>query len=389
MKHLSFFILSFSFLLISCSNSDNTTTTDDTVDPATIEYSLNWEMDTAPRLPQGMIQDAQNRPYFYLALKSGGVSVYDSSRPELITTVSTSLFGSLHAMNITQQGNYLYIALGNFFGGSSKAGLAIIDVTNPETPIVTDFWATTDVEEGSAVVKVEGNYAFLGAMTRGIYVLDISDKNNILETSQYIPDPNFPIPNPNSVQTPNARGMAIQNNKLYLCYDAGGLRVIDISDPTNLTEIGRFLDETIGTQQAFNNVLINGNTAYIATDYCGMEIVDISDPTNPSRISWLNPWGCETSSNNWFNSDGHMNQIRHDVSSNLLFVSSGKSEIVVVDVTDPSNPFVKSRYGELDNDEGVWGVDLKGNKLYLLYITAIIPFTSNYSGIRCVEWTEN
>lgn len=346
-------------------------------------------MNTAPRLPQGMIQDVQNRPYFYVALKSGGVSVYDATRPELITTVSASLFDSLHAMNITQQGNYLYIALGNFFGGSSKAGLTIIDVTNPETPIVTDFLATTDVEEGSAVVKVSGNYAYLGAMTRGIYVLDISNKGNILKTSQFIPDPNFPIPNPNSVQAPNARGMAIQNNKLYLCYDAGGLRVIDISNPTNLSEIGRFLDEGIGTQQAFNNVLINGSIAYITTDYCGMEIVDISDPTNPSRLSWLNPWGCETSSNNWFNSDGHMNQIRYHAAPQLLFVSSGKSEIIVVDVSDPAKPLVKSRYGALNNDEGVWGVDLKDGKLYILYITVIIPFTSNFSGIRCVEWTEN
>ncbi len=84
-----------------------------------------------------------------------------------------------------------------------------------------------------------------------------------------------------------------------------------------------------------------------------------------------------------------MNQIRYDPASDLLFVSSGKSEIVVVDVSNPSNPTVKSTYGALDNDEGVWGVDLKGNKLYLLYITAIIPFTSNYSGIRCVEWIEN
>ncbi len=248
-------------------------------------------MSTAPRLPQRMIQDVQNRPYFYVALKSGGVSVYDATRPELISTVSTSLFDSLHAMNITQQGNYLYIALGNFFGGSSKAGLAIIDVTNPEIPVVTDFWTTSDVEEGSAVVEVAGNYAYLGAMTRCIYVLDISDKGNISETSQFIPDPNFPVPNPTSIQAPNARGMAIQNNRLYLCYNAGGLRIIDISDPLNLSEIGRFLDQSIGTQQAFNNVLINGNIAYIATDYCGMEIVDIFRPYESQQDSLAQPLG--------------------------------------------------------------------------------------------------
>jgi hypothetical protein len=225
-------------------------------------------------------------------------------------------------------------------------------------------------------------------MKEGIFILDISDKNNITEVNQFIPDIHYPIPNPNSIQTPNARGLTVKDDLLYVCYDAGGLRIIDISDKSNPVEIGRYINAVNNKQQAFNNIILNGDLAYVATDYCGMEIIDISNPNLPTRTAWLNPWGCETAQNNWFNSGGHVNQLAYDPQSNFIFLSSGRSEMLVVDVENPLHPKIKSIFGDVDNEEGVWGIDLKDDKVYLLYITSVVPYVSNFSGIRCIQWEE-
>jgi len=382
----------FTLFLVGCSTTDNSSSDDASDDPNNtdpISFTLLSETNTFPQLPQGMVQDAQNRPYFYVAMKAGGVVIYNDSAQQ-ITSVSTANFDGLHVMNITQEANYLYVALGDFFNSSgSKAGLAIIDVSTPKTPFVTDVWTTQTTLKGSAVVKVQDNYAYLGAMNQGVFVLNISDKNSISETSQFIPDPNFPTPNPNNIQEPNARGMDIKNNLLFLCYDAGGIRVLDITDRANVTEIGRYINENIDKQQAYNNILINGNLAYVGTDFCGMEILDISNPANPTRLSWLNPWDCGSNTNTWFNSEGHINQLGHDPSANLIFLSAGRSEMVIVDVSDSSNPVLVSTYGNVNNQKGVWGISLKGNKAHLLYITSVVPFVSTFAGIRVVEWQQN
>jgi len=171
------------------------------------QFNLLWEVPLPASLPQGIILDEGGRDYLYVASKSGGVLIFDNSTSpaQLISEVSIDNFGDHHAMHLTQQGDYLYIALGDFFGGESKVGLAIIDIRDPNNPITTDYWESTDILEGSAIVIVEDEYAYLGAMSKGIFVFDISDKNEIVLTEQFIPDVNFPVPNPNSVQEPNAR----------------------------------------------------------------------------------------------------------------------------------------------------------------------------------------
>ena len=378
------------FLLLfclGCNNSDDTST-----NPASNNFSLLWETSTAPFLPQGMVLDTQGRSYFYVAAKSGGVLIYNNATAPAsnIGTIAISSFNNLHAMNITQQGNYLYVALGDFFSSAgSKAGMAIIDVTNPLAPSITDIWETPTTVKGSAVVATQGDYAFLGAMNQGVFVFDISNKSNIQQTNQFIPDPNFPTPNPNSVQEPNARGMAIQGNTMLLCYDAGGIRVIDISNKSNLTETSRYINDQVNKQQAYNNIIINGNYAYAAIDYCGMEVLDISNLNAISRTSWCNPWNCETTANTWFNSEGHTNQLMFDANTNCVVISSGRSEISLIDVSNPNNCNLVSSYGNVNNNQATWGMALEGNKIYALYINAIVPFTATWSGVKCIEFSKN
>ncbi|MEP0262307.1 hypothetical protein [Dokdonia sp.] len=384
MKYL-FILFSLLFVTNACTTNDP----NDSISPnaSTAQFNLLWEIPVPSFLPQGIVLDEQGRNYFYVASKSGGVQIFDDSQSpaELISDVSIDNFGNHHAMHLTQQGDYLYVALGDFFGGNAKAGIAIIDVSDPNNPTTTDFWETSVIEEGSAIVIVKDNYAYLGAMSKGIYVFDISNKSNIVQTDQFIPDIDFPVPNPNSIQEPNARGMTIRGNDLFVSYDAGGIRVIDVTDKSNLEEKSRYINESFDKQHAYNNIILNGDYAYTATDYCGMEILDISDINNITLASWCNPWECDTPQNIWLNSAGHANQLVYDALNNRVILSTGGSEITLIDVSNPNDCQFISSYGTRSNNLATWGLTMKDNKVYATYITSVIPFPGTWRGIKCIE----
>lgn len=369
-------------IFICACGSDDTGPSDDPI----LQFNLLWEVPTPTFLPQGITLDDQGRNYFYVAGKSGGITVFDNSKnpAELIATIPISEFGGNHAMHLFQQDEYLYVALGDFFGDPAKAGMAIIDVSDPSVPMTTAYWQSDDLEDGSAVITVKDNHAYLGAMSRGIYVFDISDKNSIILTDQFLPDVNFPVQDPNSIQHPNARGMTLRGNDLFVTYDAGGIRVIDVSDKSKLVEKSRYINEDFSKQHAYNNIILNGDYAYTATDYCGMEILDISDVNDIKLLSWCNPWGCDTPENIWINSEGHTNQLVLDQTNHRVVMSSGGSEITVFDVSDPMDcAFVKS-YGDRVNNLAVWGLSMNENIVYATYITSVVPFPGTWRGIKAI-----
>lgn len=343
--------------------------------------------------PQKIVPDENGKPYFYLAAKAGGLQVYDlqnPAQPLLKKTFPIAQLSGLEVMNATQRGNFLYLALGNFFGNNGQApGLAILDVSDPLNPALKDTWIWDTVDKGSASITISGDYAYLCAMTQGLFILNIADPGNIVFESNYVPDPNFPVPNPSAIHFPNARGVAVRNEIAYLCYDAGGLRIIDVSDKENPVETGHYANPVMGDKpQAFNNIVLNGDFAYVAVDYCGMEVLNISDASDISQVSWWNPWQCQSPSNIWVGSPGHTNQIAFDTASQLVFMSSAQSELSIVDVSNPSQPLLAGSYGTVDNQLGTWGVTLDGNRVFLTYITAVIPFVSTWAGIKILEWEQ-
>lgn len=349
---------------------------------------------TFPATPQKVVADELGKPYFYLAAKAGGLQVFNIQNiasPVLAQTVPIAQFENLEVMYACQRSNLLYLALGNFFGNNGQnPGLAIVDVSTPANPVVKDVWVWGVQDKGSAFVTVSGNYAYLAAMSQGLIILNISNAGNIAFVSQYLPDPDFPLPNPPASQVPNARALALKSDVAYLCYDAGGLRVINIADKANPKETGRYINATpfvpAGKQQAFNNIVLEGTTAYVAVDYCGMEVLDISDTSDITQKSWWNPWQCQSISNIWVGSPGHTNQIDLDTANHLVFLSSAQSELSIVDVSDPAQPVLAGSYGTTDNNLGTWGMTLDGHRVFLVYIVAVIPFASNWAGVKILEW---
>ncbi len=344
---------------------------------------------TCNAITMTMQHDQLSRPYLYVANKEAGMKIFDVSdlkKPTLVATIPTKYFASLHVMNLAQDGNFIYLAIGNHFNKKQASGMAIADVADPLHPVFISYWTLPASSGGSGIVKVQGNYAYLGAMGNGLIILDISDKKKIKFVSQFIPDINYPDPKPKKSLF-NARGMEVKDDLVYLCYDAGGLRIINTKDKTHPVETGRFSNPVMnGKPRAYNNIAVSDDLAYISVDYCGMEILNIKDPASIRSMGWWNPYGCPR--NNWLSSPVHANEIAYDKAKKLVFLSTGKSDLDMINVSDPANPVLCKEYGGPDNGMGTWGVSIYKDEVYLSYICSFIPFSSKWTGIKILTYTK-
>ena len=336
-----------------------------------------------------------SKPYLYISGKGAGLLIYNISSitsPTLVNTIGISSFNNLHVMSSTQAGNYLYLALGDHFNANAqKSGLAIVNITNPASPTVTATYSFT-ANSGAGQVAIEGNYAYLSAMQNGIIVLDIANKSNIVFKSVFKPSIHFPKVNPDAFEQLkiNVRQIVAKNDVLYVCYDAGGVRIVNATNKTALVETGQYSNPAlINRARAYNNLALDDSLVYVATDYCGMEILNVKDTSNITQTSWWNPWNCETAANTWTNSPGHTNEIEYDAACKLIFMSAGRSDVFAINVNNPLAPDSCARFGIPTDSLGSWGIGRYNNQLYVSYIYAAIPFYANWGGTKIVTYDNN
>ena len=335
--------------------------------------------------------DRSGRPYIYTANKEYGVVVFDFSNPPDIKparTFSVEQFQNLKPTDLVQQGDYLYVALGGFDGVfTQSAGLAVLDVSDPENAAVLGQWDSTAFNKGCAAVRVDGNYAYLGAMEKGVIILDVSDPAQPKYVSHLELDLNWPVP-PGLFSVPHARGFALRDDDLWVCFDAGGLRRIDVSDKHHPVEKTKYLNPDLdaAAQPAYNTAVITGKHLYAAVDYCGFDVVDIGNPDQPAPAAWENPWNC--SNTNWDGSPGHTNQLTTACHDSLLFLSGADSEVLAYSIADPEKPERVGEWAVLKDSIATWGLDVNDSLVLLAQIWNPLntPYIAKKGGIRLLRW---
>lgn len=360
--------------------------------------NIQWQADlnghtcgAFPPSTMTMMHDDLNRPYLYIANKEDGLKVYDISiiaTPSLVATIPINLFDSMEVMNLCQSGNYVYLAVGNHFDTLADQGMVIVDVTTPTLPTVTDYWQSPTGKGGVGAVAVEGNYAYLCAMGKGLIILDVTNKSSIQFVSQFKPDISYPpVANPDPKKI-NARGLEVKNSIVYLCYDAGGLRIINCTNKNFPVETGRFCNPAMylpfDRPKAYNNLVVDDTLIYATVDYAGLEVLNISDTSNISLLGWWNPYNAPNA--NWFGCNVHANELKYEKTCKRVFVSTAKSDLHVIDVSNPAQPDSCNFYGGVANNIGTWGMNMWQNQIYLSYICAVIPFGSNWTGVKILTY---
>ncbi len=129
-------------------------------------------------------------------------------------------------------------------------------------------------------------------------------------------------------------------------YDAGGLRVFDIADPTNPKELAFYKTHGNGVHR-FD---FDGKYAYISTGVEGyarniVVILDLTDPSNPKEVSrwWLpGQWTAGGEKADW---GGLRFECHHPIRfGDRLYVSYHAAGMVILDISDITKPKMLSHY---------------------------------------------
>ena len=162
-------------------------------------------------------------------------------------------------------GNYAYLC-------DLSAGLTIVDVSNPASPIVTG-----SLDPGVMVdIAVEGSYVYAAASDMGLQVIDVSN-------------PSLPFLVCTVDTLLAAQGIAISGDYAYVG-DELALQVIDISDPASMFIQGSaslFIHGTAFTQ--FSSCLaVDGEHVYIGCQF-GFDGVRIFPAQCPATLAIGDP----------------------------------------------------------------------------------------------------
>jgi hypothetical protein len=138
-----------------------------------------------------------------------------------------------------------------------------------------------------------------------------------------------------------ANDVAVNGNYAYVSYEPTGVKIYDISNPTNPVSVG-----IVSSGVSPEGILLSGHTLYVPDYYSGLHVYDVSNPTNAVNIANTNNGG---------------RPFNVALQSNHLFLVNGLS-LRIYDVSDPTNIF---SIGNIATGNNAQGVAVSGDYAYV------------------------
>lgn len=128
---------------------------------------------------------------------------------------------------------------------------------------------------GRAVdVATNGSHAFVACEGAGLQVVDLTD-------------PDAPLLIGGVATSGAARAIAVAGSFVYVATDSPGLQVVDVSSPASPTIVGSLTLPGIANQSA--DVVAAGSFAYVASG--ALYVVDVSNPESPLVVASIDSVG--------------------------------------------------------------------------------------------------
>lgn len=245
----------------------------------------------------------------YMILSNGDiVDISDPANPNLISQYSYNGDGT----SIIIDNNYAY------FGTGMTNDLFIADISNITFPI---HKSSIDFTIGNGVfgMDISENTLFVALGTDGIVCsIDITDNNNPIVLDTLI------------MSGGQCRDVVTQNDYAFAAHD-GGLKVLDISNPSDMQFI-----TSIGS--GYNSLDLNNNFVFMGKSSGGVDVYDISEPTNPAPAFAI------------VNSFGRVWDIKYQ--ENLLYLATNSYGLFIYKIED-NNATEMARFASYGQSFGV------------------------------------
>jgi hypothetical protein len=134
-------------------------------------------------------------------------------------------------------------------------------------------------------VFVQDNTAYVGASTAGLRVLNVSDPSQpneiaVLETAG---------PSTTAYEGPGrVQGIELEGNNAYVTLTEQGLGIIDVADSQSPEAAG--LWESPGPIASLTRGIdVEGDHAYVLVSQSGLHILDLTNPAQPTEVGFYQP----------------------------------------------------------------------------------------------------
>lgn len=321
--------------------------------------------------PCSAVEARDGKVYF---TNGGYFEIVDFSNADHPVPVSKTWIGE-DMRGMAMNGNLAFLANG-------YNGLAIVDVFNPDEPLIIkklplnysdyaydvvvndsiaylaglDYLHVIDIRNPTVSSEINtfesGSFGWEISMTdtlvclsianTGLRIIDISDPKNLVEICHF--DPAYSV-----------YGAEIKDGYLYLADFNDGLRVLDITNLSSPVEVAH-----LDAGGRFYNITIHDNFIFASDIDSGMHIIDISTPTAPALVGTLKGSGT----------------VRVFVSNDKAYVAFGSNGLSIVDIGTISNPVERVRYETGGQAEGI---DIAGDYAYIAELN---------NGLRILDITD-
>ncbi len=224
-------------------------------------------------------------------------------------------------------------------------------------------WSTTDVDTCVAggswqgARDPSGTSAWLTPLETADYTLTCTGVGGVAsETLQVVVDPERAV---GRLASWGEDVEAFRNDLVVVASFDDGIHIVDISDPTSPTIVDAWdpvtcIDEEIYGPEVVDfmveDVEIDGSLAYLSTGPCGVWIVDL-DALGDDPVAI-------------FDTEGWTEAV--ELAGDIAYVADYNGGVVVLDVSDPADPFELTRVGFDDPDMGaVLDIDVSGDTAYV------------------------
>jgi len=207
----------------------------------------------------------------------------------------------MNAAAVSTAGGFAYVADG-------KTGIRVIDLADPARPALFAFHPLP----GAVGVSVGNNYAFV-ADGEGLTLLRVQIQGKSFRVAS-------------CATGGKAFDVTVQGDWAYVASHSQGLRVVNMADPTRVSD--RSLAGSLTTRFA-QKVTVSERLAFVADGAAGVRIVDVSPAWSGAPAAPPRELGA-------YRTGGSANSVA--VSGNIAYVAAGSEGLQVLDVSAPAAP---------------------------------------------------
>ena len=268
--------------------------------------------------------------YLYAVCDEGNTSTLQiidiSNLPNSVTTVYDS-----NALLTKSHNIFIDTSTAKMYSCGTNNSMQVYSLNSPQNPILIHSY-NTYVHDAYII----NDTAYLNCGGNGLIIEDFTMVDTIgnqptqLASFTSYPDAGY-----------NHSGWLNENKTIYAMFDENhgyDVKLLDVSDLSNISVLSIF-NSGVNTQSMAHNGIIKGDNLYISYYHDGLRVFDISDPSNP-----IQNWQYDTyNSNNYAGYKGAWGVYPYLPSGNII-ISDMQTGLYIIDTSNGITNVIESSF---------------------------------------------